>query len=440
VEALRGKSGIKSLFRNNNGDYFGIFELTKIHNLTEHRLTVMSYLTFALKERRLLSFAVSFTFFSSFGQTFLISLFVPYFLVAFDMSNASFGVLYSAATLTGAVALPWLGQWIDRIPLREYSMYVAAGLLFASALMAVSWHIAMLFVSLILLRLSGQGLSSHTAQATMARYFDGERGKALSISALGYPLGEAVLPSVIAGMLVVFHWRTTWGIIAGIIAIFFIPMLWVLIRREKDLVEEESAEEEIASAKENYKTILGDHRIFYVIPATLIPPFWVTGLFLYQVAAAEALGWSAALIASAFVAFAVTRIFAGIVTGPLIDRFSAQRLFPFLLIPMIGGLIIAYLFSASWAAFAYMGMIGVTMGIGSTLKSALFAEMYGIRLIGTVQSLFATIMVFSTALSPFLVGWMLDSSFSMNSILMLAIVSSVLCGLLSVRILPAFDR
>ncbi len=401
----------------------------------------MSYLTFALKERRLLSFAVSFTFFSSFGQTFLISLFVPYFLVAFDMSNASFGVLYSAATLTGAIALPWLGQWIDRIPLRQYSMYVAAGLLFASAMMAISWHIAMLFVSLILLRLSGQGLSSHTAQATMARYYDGQRGKALSISSLGYPLGEALLPSLIAAMLVVFHWRTTWGIIAAVIALVFIPVLWLLIRREKHIVDEEPGEEgEIGTAKENYNTILSDHRIFYVLPATLIPPFWVTGLFLYQVAAAEALGWTAALIASAFVAFAVTRIIAGIFTGPLIDRFSAKALFPFLLVPMIGGLFVAYLFSASWAAFVYMGLIGVTMGIGSTIKSALFAEMFGTRLIGTVQSMFATVMVFSTAMSPFLVGWMLDAAFTMNSILMLAIVSSILCGLVSIRILPVFDR
>src|SRR5690625_412251 len=111
----------------------------------------MSYLTFALKERRLLSFAVSFTFFSSFGQTFLISLFVPYFLTAFDMSNASFGTLYSAATLTGAFALPWLGQWIDRIPLRQFSMYVAAGLLFASTMMSFSCIVSLLFINLILL-------------------------------------------------------------------------------------------------------------------------------------------------------------------------------------------------------------------------------------------------------------------------------------------------
>lgn len=400
----------------------------------------MSYLTFALKERRLLSFAVSFTFFSSFGQTFLISLFVPYFLVTYELSNASFGTLYSLATLTGAFALPWLGQYIDRIPLRQFSMYVAAGLLFASTLMAFSWHISMLFISLILLRLSGQGLSSHTAQATMAKYYDGERGKALSISSLGYPLGEALLPSVIAGLLVFFHWRTTWGIIALVIAIFFIPILWLLIRREKTVVREEGAANDGRTAKESYRKILNDKRFYFVIPAAIMPPFWVTGLFLYQVSAAEALGWTAALIASAFVAFALSRIVAGVVTGPLIDRFSAKNLFPLMVFPMIAGLAIAWSFTGSWVAYVYMGLVGVTMGIGSTIKPALFAEMYGKNLVGTVQSLYSTVMVFSTAVSPFLVGWMLDASFTMNSIFMFAILSSLLAGLAAFRILPVFNR
>lgn len=400
----------------------------------------MTYLAFVRKERRLLSFAVSFTFFSSFGQTFLISLFVPYFLAAFELSNATFGSLYSAATLTSAVALPWLGQWIDRIPLRQYSMYVAIGLLIASLVMAVSWHISMLFVGLILLRLSGQGLSGHTAQTTMARYNDQLRGKALSISGIGYPLGEAVLPSIIAGLLVLFHWRTTWALIALVIAIFFIPVLWFLIRREKTAVDDEILEDDKPSAGEQYKALFTDPRTLCVIPAILMPPFWATGLFLYQVTAADQLGWSAGLIASAFVAFAGMRIATGLFSGPIIDRFSAQTIFPFLLIPMIVGLLIGYLFSGGWAAFVYLGLIGATMGFSSTIKSALWAEMYGTKVIGTVQSAFASLMVFSTALSPFLVGWLLDQSVSMNSIILIAIITSVVSGILSIKIMSAFSQ
>jgi MFS family permease len=399
----------------------------------------MTYLAFVRKERRLLSFAVSFNFFSSFGQTFLLSLFVPYFLTAFELSNASFGTLYAAATLTGAVALPWLGQWIDRIPLRQYSMYVAVGLLAASLLMAVSWHISVLFLSLILLRLAGQGLSSHTAQTTMARQYSGDRGKALSISALGFPIGEALLPSLIAFMLIYMHWQTTWAFIAGVIAFIFLPLLWFLIRSENQVVTHNKSDDTL-SASDNYKTIFSDYRTAFIIPAILMPPFWVTGLFLYQISAAGDLGWTATLIASAFIAFAAARIVSGLLSGPVIDRFSAQTLFPFLLIPMTIGFLVAILYTGALSAFIYMGLIGITLGLSSTLKSALWAELYGTDMIGTVQSLFSSIMVLSTALSPFIVGWMLDNSFTLDSVLMLAVITCVISGLLSVRIFPAFQK
>lgn len=400
----------------------------------------MTYLAFVRQEKRLLSFAVSFTFFSSFGQTFLLSLFVPYFLVAFDLSNASFGTIYSAATLTGGFILPWLGHWIDKIPLRQYSMYVAFALCVASLLMAFSTHIAILFTSLILLRLAGQGLSGHTAQTTMARYYNHERGKALSISSLGYPLGEGLLPSVIAGLLMIFHWRTTWALIAGIIAIVFIPALWYMIRRENSVAQPESTSKEGAQSPTNFRAILSDRRFLFVTPAVLMPPFWATGLFLYQITVGDALGWSAGLIASAFIAFAGARILIGLFSGPLIDRFSARNIFPFLLVPMTLGLFMGAVFPGPWVAFVYMSLLGATMGFSGTVKTALWAELFGAEKIGAVQSLYSSIMVFSTAISPLLVGWLLDSEVSINLILLGAMSSCILAALLSMRVLPVFKK
>ena len=391
----------------------------------------MTYLAFLQKEKRLLSFAVSFTFFSSFGQTFLISLFVPYYLSTFELTNTTFGTIYSAATLGSAFVLPYLGQWIDRIPLRQYSLAVAFGLLFAAGLMAISWHVSVLLLALFLLRLTGQGLSGHTGQTTMARFYDHERGKALSISSMGFPIGEGLLPIAIAGLLAVLHWRLTWGVIALIIAFGLIPLIWTLIKKSQTVEEKEENRRREKSTWESYKTILSDKRLFFVIPATLLPPFWVTGLFLYQVSAADQLGWTAALIATAFMLYAAFRILFGLLTGPWVDRFSAQKVFPFYLIPMAIGLLIGSLFSTSWSAFVYMGLIGASMGMAGTIKSALWAEMFGTGMIGTVRSLFSSIMVFSTAMSPFLLGWWLDIGIVMPTILMIALVTTIAGGLLS---------
>ena len=395
----------------------------------------MTYIAFALKEKKLLSFAVSFTFFSSFGQTFLIALFVPFFLSAFDLTNASFGTLYSVATLTSAFSLPYFGQWIDRIPLRKYSILVAFGLFIATVLMTVSWHISILFISLVLLRLTGQGLSSHTAQTTMARFFDHQRGKALSISNLGFPLGEAIFPIAIAGLLALFHWRVTWGIISALVLLVLIPAIWFLVRESETVTEKEDDLKREISTKESYKLIFKQPKLLFVLPAILLPPFWATGLFLYQVSYAQQLGWTAAIIASSFIMFAVTRILMGLFTGPLVDKFSAHTIFPFFLIPMILGFLIGGQFSATWAAFVYMGLFGATFGMAGTVKSALWTEMFGSGMIGTVRSLFSSIMVVSTAASPFLMGLWLDSGVSMPTIFFLALATSLAGGLLSLRLL-----
>lgn len=393
----------------------------------------MSYLAFVLQERKVLSFGLSFTFFSSFGQTFLISLFVPFFLADFDLSNAAFGSIYSAATLASASILPYLGKWIDVLPIGKYSLYVASGLLIAALTMAFSWHIGFLFAGILMLRLAGQGLSGHTAETAMARYFKLQRGKALSISSLGYPIGEGILPVAIAALLAITSWRTTWGIIAAVIALIFIPFLLYVLNKTE--IEQSNQKVKIADQDNSdksagsYLQIINNRRFWMILPAILIPPFWATALFLYQVSIAEQLGWTAAIIASAFIFFAVARIVSSLGIGPVIDRLSATAIFPFYIIPLGAGLIVAFYHPGIWSAFLYMALMGVTLGFGSTTKSALYAELYGEEMIGTVRSLFAAIMVFSTALSPFLMGWMLDNNIAMESIFLMA-VSTVIIGVI----------
>lgn len=391
-----------------------------------------NYLQFVLKEKRLLSFGLTFTFFSSFGQTFLISLFVPFFLSDFNLSNASFGSIYSVATLASAFSLPFIGKWIDYLPLKKFSLLVAMGLMIAAFTISISWHVAILFIGLLLLRLAGQGLSSHTAQTAMAKFFQLQRGKALSIANLGYPIGEAILPLMITALIPILTWRGAWGGISLAIGILLIPfVLNILSGKTEELTTPEPATDDSEASPADYRIVLSDIRFYLLLPAVLLPAFWTTGLFLYQVSIAEQLGWSATLIASAFVAFAGARIISSLGVGPIIDKLSARQLFPYYMLPIGCGFLVAYFHPGPWSAFAYMFLLGVTMGFGSNLKSALWAEMYGEDSVGTIRSLFSALMVFSTALSPFLMGWLLDNSIAMTDILLSAFISVIIGTLMA---------
>lgn len=387
------------------------------------------YMQFVLKERRLLSFGVTFTFFSNFGQTFLISLFVPFFLSSFSLSNTAFGSIYSLATLSSAITLPFLGKWIDRLPLRKFSIMVAMALMLAAFTVSISWHTSILFIGLLLLRIAGQGLSGHTAQTTMAKYYRYERGKALSIANLGYPMGEALLPLAMAALIPFLGWRGSWGSISIIIGIMLIPIVLNILSGEtNEQTTPRPTDDNAADSTSNLSMVFSDKRFYLLLPAVLMPSFWISGLFLYQVNIAGQLGWSAALIATAFIAHALARIVSSLFIGPLIDKISAASIFPYHLIPIGIGFCIAYFHPGSWSAFAYMALLGMTLGISGNLKSALWAEMYGAEMVGEVQSMFSSLIVMATALSPFIMGWLLDNHVDMGSILITAFTTLVVAS------------
>ena len=60
--------------------------------------------------------------------------------------------------------------------------------------MANTGSVAGLIVTIFLLRLMGQGMSTHLAHVAMSRWFSRYRGRALSVANLGYSLGESFLP------------------------------------------------------------------------------------------------------------------------------------------------------------------------------------------------------------------------------------------------------
>ena len=91
----------------------------------------MAYWTFLMRHPRLLLFGVLLTLFSSFGQTFLISIFVPQILADFSLHSGQFGTLYAAATLCSAASLPFFGKLLDRCDLGRYTLAVGLGLVFS---------------------------------------------------------------------------------------------------------------------------------------------------------------------------------------------------------------------------------------------------------------------------------------------------------------------
>lgn len=391
----------------------------------------MAYIKFFLNNKRFISFGFILTFFSSFGQTFLLSLYVPKIMDDFQLSNSYFGGLYTAATIGSALILMYAGKLIDSADLRKYTLYSAILLMVSCLVMALSVHVSMIFIGLLGLRFSGQGLLSHISNTTISKFFDKTRGKALSITSLGYSSGEGLLPVVVSLIIVYVGWRISLFINSAAVALLLIPFVWFTISKGG----EENSESDARLDTNNFsrKYLLKDKTFYLLALNSVVLPFLFTGLFFYQSFLAEFKNWDIAWLSFCFLGFAIGRSVFSLLSGPLIDKYSATVLLPLYLLPSLLGLILLLLIDHSYAALCYLFLIGVSFGLAGTIKTAAIAEIYGRENIGSIRSVFAMLTVLGTALSPLLFGLLLDNGYSFSCILILGIICIIFVSILSVQ-------
>ena len=399
---------------------------------------IRSYVSLLQKEHRILAFGMLLTFFSSFGQTFFISLFVPAWEKEFALGSGTFGSLYSLATLMSAAVLPIAGRLVDTMDLRRFTLGVGAVLASGCAALSFAanwWH---LLILLFALRLSGQGLCGHIASTTMARRFQRERGKALSISALGFPVGEGILPTLGIIALATWGWRTTSLVDGGIVVLVMMPIAFGLLSppkfRQPPTMDSHATPVDVVEKEWTRQHVLRDWRFYCLLPGLLNIPFAVTGLIIHQVRLAEFKGWTMANLAFAFAGFAVARVFCSLLVGPAIDRWGARRIFPWIGLPMAFGIGLLLMMDSPWTALIYLSLMGGSMGLASGTGSALWAELYGVRHLGAIKSLGSSMAILGTALSPALFGWILGAGTSFHWILIGTIALTLLTAVVSLPV------
>jgi MFS family permease len=148
----------------------------------------------------------------------------------------------------------------------------------------------------------------------------------------------------------------------------------------------------------------------------MAPGFIVTGFFFHQAPLAEAKGWSAAWMASAFIGYSVGSVGGSLLIGFIIDRFGGTRILPTYLLPLAASCGVIAATDAPLAAFAFTILMGLTSGGGQTLMGTVWAEFYGVLHLGAIRSLTMACGVVASAASPLLLGVLIDSSVSMQAI------------------------
>lgn len=369
----------------------------------------MAYLQFIRANWLFLLAGFLLTFTSSYGQTYFISLFAGDIKDSFSLSDGQWGGIYTIGTTLSAITMVWAGVLTDRFRIRRLSFWVMIALATAClAMAAVPNWIALIFV-IYALRLTGQGMMSQLGAVAMVRWFEATRGKALSLSSMGFAMGQAVLPVVFVALFAVFHWRSLW-VLAAVLVLVTMPVMLALLRQER--TPQSMAETTQVAGMDGMhwtRMQMMRHGLFWLmIPMIIGPAAWGTALFFQQVHLTEVKGWSLVSFVALMPLYTVTSVISTFVSGWAVDRFGVNRVTPVQMLPFaLSFAVLAYADTIFVAGIGLM-IFGVGQGMQATATSVFWAEFYGTRYIGSIKAVAAALMVFGSAIGPGVTGLLID--------------------------------
>lgn len=368
-------------------------------------------LGFVTRNARWLGAGFLLTFFSAMGQTFFIGLSQSSIRDALGLSNSAMAGIYAIATLISAGLFLQLGKTVDRYPPRRVAAGVMIGLALACLMIAGAQNMAMVLIGFTALRLFGQSMMTHIAVTTTGRWFNAQRGRALSLVTMGFPASQALIAGGATALLPLLGFRWIWAISAGAILLFALPVITTLLSQDRTPQSADDAVKTVQrTAARDWRRaeLLRDPTFFILISCVLCTGAMSTAVFFHQTHLIGIKNWTPALFGAGFSVYAATQVFARIGSGYLIDAFGARALLPFHLIPMALGLILGALLVPAYSVFIMLALMAMTAALTSTLLGALWPELYGLKYLGEIRAMTFAIVVVATALSPLITGYFID--------------------------------
>ncbi|WP_420394052.1 MFS transporter [Acuticoccus sp.] len=352
-----------------------------------------------------------FMFGSSFGQTYFIALFAGGIREEFGLSNGEWGGLYTVSTLASALCLIQLGRLADTMTLARLARIVLLAYAVAACAMALSQNVVMLALAVFGLRFCGQGMMTHLSTTAIARWFRANRGKAIAVAVLGFPLGEAMFPSIGVAVLGAVGWRGTWLIVAAAILLVLLPSLHLLLRHGRTPQGEGGGTDSpgLLGRQWTRAEVVRHWSFWAVLPGLLAPPFIGTCAIFHQVHIANVRDWDLSVMALGFTMYAGVSVASSLASGPLVDRIGPTRLLPVALLPLAAAISILAIPGGVEVWFAMLAGIGASQGFTVTLLGSIWPTLYGTRWLGSVRAVASAGMVMATALGPGITGAVIDA-------------------------------
>ncbi|GAB3232377.1 MFS transporter [Glycomyces halotolerans] len=342
------------------------------------------------------------------GQTASISVFLDPMIAEIGVSRTLISTAYLVGTLTGAMALPWIGRAVDKYGARRAMAVIAA--LFSLALLGLSFatDIIGLGAGFVGIRMLGQGALGLCAATLVSRWYEKRRGTVLGLQgAVGGGI-ISVSPVLLERLIAATDWRTAMLVEAAAVALIVIPLAVLLVRnRPADIgqfVDGDPANGERTEAE--WGMTRGEavrHPYFWVLVASVgTAGFFGTAIGFHQIALLGEQGLSSTEAAANFLPQTVAGTAATLLLGYLVDRGRPRLLLAASMLAFALAIAWGTLVEPGWSALGFGVAIGASGNALRAIEGGMTPRLFGTAHIGAIRGVVASVTIAGTAFAPVL--------------------------------------
>jgi len=360
-------------------------------------------------------------FFTSPGQTYMVSVFNPSLREALDLSLTQLTGAYMFGTVLASLPQTYIGQWADRIGIRKTIFIIATLFSLACVFISQVSSLLMLFISFFFLRMLGQGALELLSVNMLPMWFRNTLVTVSGIKNVVVNLLIGVVPISILALIGNVGWRKTYILAGASVFLILLPIIYFFyINRPEEIGQTidgddssnspESVDLDAPEKEFNLKEAMRT-RAYWILTLSwfawaaiataitfnLLPIFTAKGLTEEQAAASFTI---------LMVVSAIFQIFGGMIADRVQLRWMSFGAMGFYGLA-IGALI--YIPDGS-VVLVYTLILGMAQGLFGGLGNTVWVRYFGREHLGKIRGSVWTAAVAGSSVGPFIMGITYDLS------------------------------
>ncbi|MCP4141331.1 MAG: MFS transporter [Chloroflexi bacterium] len=360
-------------------------------------------------------------FFTSPGQTYMVSVFNPSLRETLDLSLTQLTGAYMFGTVLASIPQTYIGQLADKIGIRKTVFIIAT--LFSLACIFISQvnSLLMLFFAFFFLRMFGQGALELLSVNMLPMWFRDKLGTVSGIKNVAVNLMIGIVPVSILALISIVGWRQSYIIAGTSVSLILLPIVYFFYINKPEEIGQ-IIDGNRPSTSPEIEVLETPEKEFNLKEAMRTRAYWILTL-----------GW----FAWAGIATAITFNLLPIFTAKGLTEEQAATSFTILMVAsavfqIVGG-VVADRVQLRWMAFGSLGLYGIAIGaliyipVGAVilvyslilglaqglwggLGNTVWVRYFGREHLGKIRGSVWTAGVAGSSVGPFLMGITYDLS------------------------------